>query len=67
MAINETTLNQLLERAIVDIGGTYHTALAVIGDELGLHKALAGAQPRTPAELAADTGTAYFVLGALPV
>jgi 2-polyprenyl-3-methyl-5-hydroxy-6-metoxy-1,4-benzoquinol methylase len=58
MAINETTLNQLLERAIVDFGGTYHTVLAVIGEKLGLYKALAGAAPRTPAELAAQTGTA---------
>jgi 2-polyprenyl-3-methyl-5-hydroxy-6-metoxy-1,4-benzoquinol methylase len=58
MAINETTLNQLLERAIVDFGGAYHTTLAVIGDKLGLYKALAGAEPRTPAELAAQTGTA---------
>jgi SAM-dependent methyltransferase len=58
MAINETTLNQLLERAIVDFGGTYHTALAVIGEKLGLYKALASAAPQTPAELAAQTGTA---------
>src|SRR5262245_47928599 len=58
MTINATTLNQLLERAIVDVGGTYHTALAVIGDKLGLYKALAGAEPRTPAQLAAQTGTA---------
>jgi 2-polyprenyl-3-methyl-5-hydroxy-6-metoxy-1,4-benzoquinol methylase len=58
MAINETTLNQLLERAIFDFGGTYHTALAVIGEKLGLYKALAGAEPQTPAELAARTGTA---------
>ncbi|HEX5690534.1 MAG TPA: class I SAM-dependent methyltransferase, partial [Roseiflexaceae bacterium] len=41
-----------------DIGGTYHTALAVIGDKLGLYKALAGAEPQTPAELAARTDTA---------
>jgi SAM-dependent methyltransferase len=58
MAINETTLNQLLERAIVDFGGTYHTTLAVIGEKLGLYKALAGTEPQTPAELAAQTGTA---------
>jgi 2-polyprenyl-3-methyl-5-hydroxy-6-metoxy-1,4-benzoquinol methylase len=58
MAINETTLNQLLERAIVDFGGAYHTVLAVIGDKLGLYKALAGSEPQTPAELAAQTGTA---------
>jgi 2-polyprenyl-3-methyl-5-hydroxy-6-metoxy-1,4-benzoquinol methylase len=57
MAINETALNQLLERALLDFGGTYHTALAVIGEKLGLYKALAGAEPRTPAELAAQTGT----------
>ena len=47
MAINETALNQLLERALVDIGGTYHTVLAVIGDKLGLYKALAGSEPQT--------------------
>jgi 2-polyprenyl-3-methyl-5-hydroxy-6-metoxy-1,4-benzoquinol methylase len=58
MAINETTLNQLLERALVDFGGAYHTALAVIGEKLGLYKALAGSEPRTPAQLAAQTGTA---------
>ena len=58
MAINETALNQLLERTLVDLGGTYHTVLAVIGDKLGLYKALAGADPRTPAELSAQTGTA---------
>ncbi len=58
MTINEMKLNQLLERALVDIGATYHTALAVIGDKLGLYKALAGAAPQTPAELAAQTGTA---------
>ncbi|HEX5691123.1 MAG TPA: methyltransferase domain-containing protein [Roseiflexaceae bacterium] len=58
MTINETALNQLLERAVVDIGGTYHTALAVIGDKLGLYKALAAAGPQTPAELAAATKTA---------
>ena len=58
MAINETALNQLLGQAVVDFGGTYHTALAVIGDKLGLYRALAGAEPLTPAELAAQTGTA---------
>jgi 2-polyprenyl-3-methyl-5-hydroxy-6-metoxy-1,4-benzoquinol methylase len=58
VAINETALNQLLEQAIVDFGGAYHTTLAVIGDKLGLYKALADGEPRTPAELAAQTGTA---------
>ncbi len=58
MTINETVLNQLLAQAVVDFGGTYHTALAVIGEKLGLYKALANTEPQTPAELAAHTGTA---------
>ncbi len=58
MTINETVLNQLLVQAVGDFGGTYHTALAVIGEKLGLYKALANTEPQTPAELAAHTGTA---------
>lgn len=57
MAINETALNQLLGQAVVDFGGTYHTILAVIGEKLGLYKALAGTEPQTPVQLAATTGT----------
>jgi SAM-dependent methyltransferase len=56
--IDEHKLHDLLGRAIGDFGGTFHAALVVIGDRLGLYKALAGADPVTPAELAARTGTA---------
>src|SRR5437870_543606 len=34
-------------------GATFHAALVVIGEKLGLYKALAEAGPSTPAELAA--------------
>jgi SAM-dependent methyltransferase len=56
--IDQQKLHDLLGRAIGDFGGTFHSSLVVIGDRLGLYKALAGADPLTSAELAARTGTA---------
>lgn len=57
MSINESKLHELLGKAIVDFGAAYHAGLAVIGDKLGLYKALADGGPMTPAELAGITGT----------
>jgi SAM-dependent methyltransferase len=45
-------------QAVGDVGATLNTALVVMGDRLGLYRALAGAGPLTPAELAQRTGTA---------
>ena len=45
-------------RAVEEVGATLNTALVVMGDRLGLYRALAGAGPLTPAELAQRTGTA---------
>ena len=56
MSINEAKLNEFLGRAVVDIGATLHAGLVVLGEKLGLYKALAEA-PLTPAELAKKTGT----------
>ena len=53
--IDESTLMDLLGRIVVDAGATLHAALVVIGDKLGLYKALAGGRPVTPAELAERT------------
>ena len=44
-------------RAVDEVGATLNTALVVMGDRLGLYRALAGAGPVTPAELAERTGT----------
>jgi 2-polyprenyl-3-methyl-5-hydroxy-6-metoxy-1,4-benzoquinol methylase len=44
-------------RAVGEVGATLNTALVVMGDRLGLYRALAGAGPLTPAELAERTGT----------
>lgn len=56
MDIDQAKLNDFLGRAVVDIGATLHAGLVVIGEKLGLYKALAGA-PLLPAELAQKTGT----------
>jgi 2-polyprenyl-3-methyl-5-hydroxy-6-metoxy-1,4-benzoquinol methylase len=56
--MNPDRLNELLGRAVVDFGATFHAALVRIGDKLGLYRALADAGPQSPAELAERTGTA---------
>jgi 2-polyprenyl-3-methyl-5-hydroxy-6-metoxy-1,4-benzoquinol methylase len=45
-------------RAVDEVGATLNCALVVMGDKLGLYRALAGAGPLTPGDLAARTGTA---------
>jgi SAM-dependent methyltransferase len=56
MPLDEHKLHDLLGRALVDLGGAVHAVLMLIGDSLGLYKALAK-QPQSPAELARNTGT----------
>ena len=56
MAVNEEKLNQLLGKFVADFGAAFHAGLVVIGESLGLYKALAG-EALTPAELAGRTGT----------
>lgn len=56
MAIDENKLNQFLGHAVEDMGAAISATLILIGDQLGLYKALAQ-QARTAAELAAATGT----------
>ena len=51
-------LEAFVFRAVDEVGATLNTALVVMGDRLGLYRALAGAGPLTPAELAERTGTA---------
>ncbi len=55
--IDETKLNQFMGRAVGDIGAAMSAALVLIGDELGLYKAMAAAGPVTPGELAKRTET----------
>lgn len=58
MAINEEKLNQLLGKFVADFGAAFHAGLVVIGESLGLYKAMADAgAPLTSTELAERTGT----------
>jgi SAM-dependent methyltransferase len=50
-------LMEFVFRAVGEVGATLNTALVVMGDKLGLYRALAGAGPLSPAELAARTET----------
>ena len=56
MAIDEAKLNEFMGAFVHDIGAVMHAATIVLGDELGLYKALAGRQ-LSAEELAADTST----------
>jgi hypothetical protein len=58
MAINEEKLHQFLGNCVNDFGAAMHAGLVVIGERLGLYKALAASDgPLTPSELAERTGT----------
>jgi SAM-dependent methyltransferase len=57
MAVNQAKLQNFVDKALLDLGATQSAALVVIGDQLGLYKAMAGAGPLTPTELAHRTGT----------
>ncbi len=56
MAVSEDKLNQLLGKFVADFGATFHAGLVVIGENLGLYKALSE-RAMTPAELASKTNT----------
>ena len=46
-----------VEKAVGELGAAITAPLVVIGDELGLYRAMADGAPVTPAELASRTGT----------
>jgi SAM-dependent methyltransferase len=58
MAVDEGKLKRFLEQAVTEVAAGMSGAMVLIGDRLGLYKAMAGAGPLTPAELARRTGTA---------
>lgn len=56
-ALDENKLNAFMNQALQDMGAAMHASLVIIGDKLGLYKAMADSRPTTPAQLAAKTGT----------
>jgi SAM-dependent methyltransferase len=56
-AIDEGRMNEFLGKVVSDFGASLSSALAYIGQKLGLYKTLVEAGPLTPAELAQRTST----------
>src|SRR5207248_8879852 len=58
MPMDQARLEAFMGKMLGDMGAAATGALVVIGDKLGLYKALADGGPLTAAELAKRTGTA---------
>jgi len=56
-AVDAQRLEAFMNKMVGDMGAAVSGALVVLGDRLGLYKALAAGGPMTSAELAAATGT----------
>jgi hypothetical protein len=52
MAIDPTKLDRFMNQVFADLGATFHATLVVIGDKLGLYRALAEGGPQTSGQLA---------------
>lgn len=63
MTIDENKLKQFMGKVVGDLGATMSSALLVLGDRLGLYKAMAASGPVTAAELAKRTETAERYVG----
>jgi 2-polyprenyl-3-methyl-5-hydroxy-6-metoxy-1,4-benzoquinol methylase len=60
--LDEAKLGAFIGQAIGELGATLNAALVVMGDHLGLYKAMAGSGPVTATELSQRTGaTARYV------
>src|SRR3954462_3571994 len=56
-ALDEAKVGEFVGQVVGELGAIVNGALVVIGDELGLYKAMDGAGALTPGELAERTGT----------
>jgi SAM-dependent methyltransferase len=55
--MDEAKMMEFVGNAVGDVGAVLGGAMVVIGDKLGLYRAMTGVDPLTPAELAMRTGT----------
>ena len=56
--MDDARMTAFVEKAIEDVGALLGGSMVVIGDKLGLYRAMAGAGWLSPADLASRTGTA---------
>jgi SAM-dependent methyltransferase len=57
MEVNQDRLNTFMGKMLGDVGAAMGASLMLVGDKLGLYRALAAEGPLTPAELAQATNT----------
>jgi 2-polyprenyl-3-methyl-5-hydroxy-6-metoxy-1,4-benzoquinol methylase len=57
LPIDQDKLHHFMGQMIGEMGAAMNAALVIVGDQLGLYKAMAGAGPMTPAEVARATNT----------
>jgi SAM-dependent methyltransferase len=57
MAIDPAKLDAFVGKFVQDLGAVVHAATVLLGDKLGLYKAMADGAPTTPEALAQSTGT----------
>jgi len=55
--VNETKLHEFMMKAVGEMGAAMNAALILVGDKLGIYKAMAGAGPMTSEEIAVKTKT----------
>src|SRR3954470_22856979 len=55
--LDEAKIGDFVNRVVGELGATVNAALVVIGDKLGLYRAMSESGPITPGELAERTGT----------
>lgn len=58
MAVDQDKLHQFVGKFVADLGASVHGPAILIGEQLGLYKAMAANGQITPKELAEKTGTA---------
>jgi SAM-dependent methyltransferase len=56
MTVDEAKLHDLLGRVVVDVGGSFQALSAILGDRLGLYRALLAVMPAVPADVAREAG-----------
>ncbi len=58
MDVDQNKLNQFVQKFVADAGASLHGPTVLLGEQLGLYKALSKSGPVTSGELAEKTGTA---------
>ena len=54
--MDEAKLHEFMGKLVTDMGGAWMMAMVLIGDELGLYRAMADGQPVSAEEVAKRTG-----------